>query len=81
VADRQLPWERHYDTGRPTPIRVHRVVSALLAELGMPARPPKPYGRAPGRPKGRLSGRAKRSPVLKKTTKTREDGEGVCRLT
>jgi hypothetical protein len=46
VADRRLSWERRYDTGHPTPIRVDRVVSALLAELGMPAKPPKPCGRA-----------------------------------
>lgn len=67
VADRRLPWERHYDTGRLTPIRVHRVVSSLLGELGTPAKPPKPCGRSPGRPKGRLSGRAKRYPAVKKT--------------
>jgi hypothetical protein len=66
VEDRRLPWERHYDSGHLTPIRVHRVVSALLVELGTPARPPKPCGRSPGRPKGRLSGRAKRYPVSKK---------------
>ena len=66
VADLRLPWERHYDAGRLTPVRVHRVVSALLAELGTPAKPPKPCGRSPGRPKGRLSGRAKRYPALKK---------------
>jgi hypothetical protein len=67
VADLRLPWERHYDTGRLTPVRVHRAVSALLAHLGTPAEPPKPCGRSPGRPKGRLSGRAKRYPALKKT--------------
>jgi hypothetical protein len=66
VADRRLPWERRYDSGCLTPVRVHRVVSALLAELGTPAKPPKPCGRSPGRPKGRLSGRAKRYPALKK---------------
>jgi DDE superfamily endonuclease len=66
VADRRLPWERHYDPGRLTPVRVHRVVSALLVELGTPAKLPKPCGRSPGRPKGRLSGRAKRYPALKK---------------
>jgi hypothetical protein len=66
VADRRLPWERRYDSGRLTPVRVHRVVSALLAGLGTPAKPPKPCGRSPGRPKGRLSGRAKRYPALKK---------------
>ena len=65
VADRRLPWERRYDIGRLTPIRVRRVVSALLTQLGSPAKPPKPCGRSPGRPKGRLSGRAKRYPALK----------------
>jgi hypothetical protein len=67
VADRRLPWERRYDSGRLTPVRVHRVVSALLAHLGTPAKPPKPCGRSPGRPKGCLSGRARRYPALKKT--------------
>jgi hypothetical protein len=66
VADLRLPWERCYDPGRLTPVRVHRVVSSLLVEMGMPAKPPKPCGRSPGRPKGRLSaGRAKRYPALK----------------
>jgi DDE superfamily endonuclease len=67
VADRRLPWERRYDPERLTPVRVRRVVLALLSELGTPAKPPKPCGRSPGRPKGRLSGRARRYPALKKT--------------
>jgi hypothetical protein len=66
IADLRLPWERRYATGRLTPIRVHRGVSALLVHLGTPAKPPKPCGRSPGRPKGRLSGRAKRYPALKR---------------
>jgi hypothetical protein len=33
VADRRLPWERRYDPGRLTPIRVHRTLSALLTHL------------------------------------------------
>jgi hypothetical protein len=66
VADMRLPWERHYDAARLTPVRVHRAVSALLAHVGTPAKPPKPRGRSPGRPKGRLSGRAKRYPAVKK---------------
>ena len=57
MADRRLPWECRYDTGCLTPIRVHRVVSALLMELGTPAKPPKPCGRSSARPKGRSSGR------------------------
>jgi hypothetical protein len=67
VADLRLPWERRYATGRLTPIRVHRGVSALLVHLGTPAKPPKPCGRSPGRPKGRLSGKAKRYPALKRS--------------
>ena len=67
VEDQRLPWERRYDPGRLTPIRVHRVVSSHLAELGTLAKPPKPCGRSPGRPKGRLSGRAKCYPVVKKS--------------
>jgi hypothetical protein len=65
VADLRLPWERLYDPGRLTPVRVQRVVSSFLAEIGTPAKPPKPCGRSPGRPKGRLSGRAKRYPAIK----------------
>jgi DDE superfamily endonuclease len=67
VEDLRLPWERRYGTGRLTPLRVHRVVSSLLVELGTPAKAPKPCGRSPGRPKGRLSGRAKRYPALKRS--------------
>lgn len=66
VADRRLPWERSSAPGRLTPVRVHRVVSSLLVEIGTPAKPPKPCGRSPGRPKGRRSGRAKRYPAVKK---------------
>jgi hypothetical protein len=67
VEDRRLPWERRHEPGHLTPVRVRRVVLALLPELGTPAKPPKPCGRSPGRPKGRLSGQAKRYPALKKT--------------
>ncbi len=67
VADMRLPWERRYEAGRLTPVRVHRVVSRLLGKLGTPAKPPKPCGRSPGRPKGRRSGRAKLYPAIKKS--------------
>jgi len=67
VEDLRLPWERRYEAGRLTPIRVHRAVSTLLAHVGTPAKPPKPCGRSPGRPKGRLSGKAKRYPALKRS--------------
>jgi hypothetical protein len=65
VADRRLPWERRYTPAYLTPVRVRRGVLALLPELGTPTRPPKPCGRSPGRPRGRLSGRARRYPAIK----------------
>lgn len=67
VADRRLPWERPQRHRRLTPCRVLRGFATLLAAVGTPASAPKPCGRSPGRPKGRLSGRAERHPALKKT--------------
>lgn len=66
VADQRLPWERTLEPGKLTPYRVRRRFWALLLELGTPAKAPKPCGRSPGRPKGRLSGPAKRYPAIKK---------------
>jgi hypothetical protein len=54
VADLRLPWERRYHAGRLTPVRVHRVVSSLLVDLGTPAKAPKPCGA--GRPEGPKAG-------------------------
>jgi hypothetical protein len=67
VADRRLPWERRLPSEALTPYRVRRAVSTLLTVLGTLARPPKPSGRSPGRPKGRLSGPAPLYPALKRT--------------
>jgi hypothetical protein len=64
--DRRLPWERPQQERRLTPCRTLRGFAALLAAVGTPARAPKPCGRSPGRPKGRLSGPAKRYPALTK---------------
>src|SRR5215217_2765600 len=80
VADLRLPWERRYDRGRLTPVGVHRVVSSLLVEMGTPAKAPKPCGRSPGRPKGRLSlaepNATRRSKQLLESVKTAS--EGIC---
>ncbi len=67
VADRRLPWERLQRQRQLTPCRVLRGFATLLPAVGTPARAPKPCGRSPGRPKGRLSGRGKRHPALKKS--------------
>src|SRR5215218_1138097 len=66
VADRRLPWERHLPARSLTPTRVLRNFVSLLPSLGTPARAPKPRGRSPGRPKGSLSGPARRYPAVKK---------------
>ncbi len=66
VADRRLPWEKPLSQRRLTPTRVLRAFCGLLPALGTPASAPKPRGRSPGRPKGSLSGRAKRYPAIKK---------------
>jgi hypothetical protein len=66
VADRRLPWEKPLSQRRLTPTRVLRAFCGLLPLLGTPASAPKPRGRSPGRPKGSLSGPAKRFPATKK---------------
>jgi hypothetical protein len=66
VAEERLPWERTLEPGKLTPYRVRRRFWSLLLELGTPAKAPKPCGRSPGKPKGRLTGPAKRYPAIKK---------------
>lgn len=66
VADRKLPWEKPLPVEKLTPTRVLRSFVTLLPALGTPAAAPKPRGRSPGRPKGSLSGQAKRYPAIKK---------------
>ena len=73
VADQRLPWERPRPPRRLSPLRVRRGFPRLLCALGSPARTPKPFGRSPGRPKGRCSGPAVRHPAIKKpATKPRK---------
>jgi hypothetical protein len=67
VADRRLPWERPLPAGSLTPTRVLRNYASLLPAVGTPASAPKPRGRSPGRPKGSLSGTARRYPAVKKS--------------
>jgi hypothetical protein len=66
VADCRLPWEKPLPEGKLTPYRVRRAFSSLLGRLPTLANVPKPCGRSPGRPKGRLSGHAPRYPAVKK---------------
>jgi hypothetical protein len=66
VADRRLPWEKPLPIRKLTPVRVLRSFVTLLPAVGTPASVPKPCGRSPGRPKGSLSGPAKRYPAVKR---------------
>jgi hypothetical protein len=66
VADHRLPWERPLTPSALTPGRVRRALSRILPTLVSPAMAPKPCGQSPGRPKGKLSGKAHRYPVIKK---------------
>lgn len=73
VADLRLPWEKPLapllltpNRVLLTPNRVLRNFASLLPALGTPARAPKPRGRSPGRPKGSVTGPARRYPAVKK---------------
>jgi hypothetical protein len=58
------PWE---STQRAvTPRQVRRVMPSILLQLGTPAEPPKPRGKSPGWPKGRVRTPAPRFPVVRK---------------
>src|SRR5512132_520962 len=69
ASDQRLPWERPRPQARLSPVRVRRGFPQLLVRLGSPASAPKPAGRSPGRPKGRISGPAVRYPAIKKPAK------------
>lgn len=66
VPDQCLPGERpRREEHALSPYRVRRAFSALFLIIGTPAHAPKPCGRSPGRPTGRLSTPAPRHPVVK----------------
>jgi hypothetical protein len=68
VQDQPLPWQPRLPA--PTPGRVQQGLGALFAQIGTPAAPPKPRGKPPGWPAGRLRTRPERHAVVKKTTRS-----------
>ena len=64
VADTRLPWQKPQP--HPTPQRVLQGMGGLLTQIGTPTRWPKPRGKSPGWPRGRLRQRAERYEVVKK---------------
>ena len=61
------PWESKHR--QPTPQQVRRGMHKLLAHVGTPARPPQPRRKSKGRRKGAQVKKAKRFPVIRKTSK------------
>lgn len=70
VADRRLPWERPLAPERLSPGRVRRVLPAVLAALGTPARPVRRRGNAPGRRPGQRPPPPAHLPVVYRRPKT-----------
>jgi hypothetical protein len=64
VADTPLPWQK--PQAHPTPYRVLQGMGGLLTPIGTPAVRPKPRGKSPGWPQGRIRPPAERYPVVKK---------------
>ena len=64
------PWEHRRSV--VTLAQVRRAMPTLLRQLGTPARPPQPRGKAPGRPKDFHPQPAPRHPVIYKTSKKRK---------
>jgi hypothetical protein len=58
------PWDARRRAASPQQVR--RAVGRILAQVGTPARPPRPRGKSPGRPPGAVVRRATRHPVLRK---------------
>ncbi len=58
------PWESK--ARAVTPRQVRRVMPSILVQVGTPAKPPKPRGKSPGWPKGRVRTPAPRFAVVRK---------------
>lgn len=67
VTDQALPWQK----AQPclTPGRVLRTLGAIFSQISSPAQPPKPRGKSPGWPPGRVRQRPERHKPTKRTKK------------
>ncbi len=69
VNDVRWPWQKPQAAAHRTPGRVRQGMAGLLAAIGTPAPWPKPRGKAPGWPTGRVRKRHERYEVVKKAHK------------
>lgn len=67
------PWETRRSVVTLTQVR--RAMPTILTQVGTPARPPQPRGKAPGRLKGFHPKPAARYPVIRKTSKKEKTGK------
>lgn len=67
------PWETRRSV--PSLSQVRRAMPTLLRQLGTPARPPQPRGKAPGRAKGFQPKPRVRHPAIRKTRKKPKKGK------
>lgn len=65
AQDRPRPWQKTQSV--LTPGRTHQAMGGVLAGIGTPAAAPKPRGKSPGWPIGRIRSKRTRHPVTKKT--------------
>jgi len=69
AQDKPRPWQKPQPPEKMTPGRVQRGMSGVLAGIGTPAQAPKPRGKSPGWPVGRVRTKRTRYAVLKKAKK------------
>lgn len=67
APDAPRPWQKPQAPEKMTPGRVQQGLGAVLAGIGTPARAPKPRGKSPGWPPGRIRQPRPRYAVVKKT--------------
>jgi hypothetical protein len=69
LTDARLPWEAPQAPERLSPGRVRRAFPGLFVQLGTPAKPASPRGKAPGPRPGQAPGPAPRCAVVRRTPK------------
>lgn len=69
APDQPRPWQKPQPSEKMTPGRVHEGMGGVLAGMSTPAVAPKPRGKSPGWPVGRVRTKRPRQAVVKKQSK------------
>ena len=73
APDAPRRWQKPQAPEKMTPGRVQQGMGAVLAGIGTPADAPKPRGKSPGWPAGRVRAKRTRCAVIKKTARKASD--------